>query len=163
MKVNNFADRLQAAVRYRESLPLETNALRLVNGRGDGLAGLIIDRFNKHFVVYLLDHGWRQHQETIRDFLCEHFDVQYLICKDRSAPEVTVAVLIDQGGSQTIVEENGLLFQVDLNDTLNQGLFLDMRKNRQLVASYAKDKAVLNCFAYTCSFGVIAGNSAPPG
>ena len=29
-----------------------------------------------------------------------------------------------------------------------------MRKNRKLVASYAKDKEVLNCFAYTCSFGV---------
>ena len=153
MKTSTMIDHLQAAVRYRGSLSLNTNAMRLVNGRGDGLEGLLIDRFNKHFVIYILDHFWRQHKDVIQKFLCENLDVQYLILKDRSVSPVAVDILVDCGDSKTIVEENGLLFHVDLNDNLNQGLFLDMRKNRKLVASYAKDKAVLNCFAYTCSFG----------
>ena len=154
MKASAFIEHLQAAVRFREALSLNTNAMRLVNSRGDGLEGLIIDRYNQHFVIYILDHSWRQHQDAVCSFPCEHFDVQYLISKDRTASSIAVDVLIHHQDSKTIVEENGLQFHVDLNDQLNQGLFLDMRKNRKLVASYAKDKAVLNCFAYTCSFGV---------
>ncbi len=150
---------LKRAFSYRESLGLNTNAMRLVNSKGDGLEGLIIDRFNKHFVVYVLDTRWHPHQKTINDVLCEHFEVAYLVFKDRtvsdtrSASHIAVDVLVGQENSQTIVEENGLLFHVDLNDNLNQGLFLDMRKNRKIVASYVAGRAVLNCFAYTCSFG----------
>ena len=156
---------LKRAFSFRESLGLDTNAMRLVNSQGDGLAGLIIDRFNKNFVVYILDARWYPHQKAIRDALAEHFEVAYLVFKDRtvsqtrSASHIAVDVLIGQGNSQTIVEENGLRFHVDLNDNLNQGLFLDMRKNRKLVASYAPGRAVLNCFAYTCSFGVYCRKS----
>lgn len=151
---------LKRAFSYRKSLGLDTNAMRLVNSQGDGLEGLIIDRFNKHFVAYILDARWHPHKKTISDVLREHFEVVYLVFKDRtvsgtrSASCIAVDVLIGQGNSQTIVEENGLRFHVDLNDHLNQGLFLDMRKNRKLVAYYAPGHAVLNCFAYTCSFGV---------
>ncbi len=152
--------KLKQAFSYRESLRLNTNAMRLVNGQGDGLKGLIVDRFSKHFVVYLLDARWHPHQKTISDSLREHFEIAYLIFKDRtvsgtrSASRIAVDVPIGQENSQTVIEENGLRFHVDLNDHLNQGLFLDMRKNRKLVASFASGRAVLNCFAYTCSFGV---------
>jgi len=156
---------LKRAFLYRESLKLDTNAMRLVNSRRDGLEGLIIDRFNKHFVVYVLDVGWHSHQRTINDALVEHFEVEYLVFKDRtvshprSASHIAVDVLIGQGNSRTVVEENGLHFHVDLNDHLNQGLFLDMRKNRKLLATYAAGRSVLNCFAYTCSFGVYCRKS----
>ena len=92
MKANTFINHLQIAVRYRESLSLNTNAMRLVNSRGDGLEGLIIDRFNKHFVIYILDNFWQQHKDAICNFLCEHFDVQYLISKDRSGSSISVDV-----------------------------------------------------------------------
>ncbi len=156
----DLALQLKRAFSYRESLKLNTNAMRLVNSQGDGLNGLIIDRFNKHFVVYILDARWHSYQKSISDCLREHFEVDYLVFKDRTvsgtrnASRIAVDVLVGQENSQTIVEENGLRFHVDLNDHLNQGLFLDMRKNRKLVASYAPGRAVLNCFAYTCSFGV---------
>ncbi|MBF0504176.1 MAG: class I SAM-dependent rRNA methyltransferase [Candidatus Omnitrophica bacterium] len=151
---------LKRAFLYRGTLKLDTNAMRLVNSRRDGLEGLIIDRFNKHFVVYVLDAGWHPHQRAITDTLAKHFEVEYLVFKDRtvsqtrSASHIAVDVLIGQGNSKTIVEENGLRFHVDLNDHLNQGLFLDMRKNRKLLSAYALGRSVLNCFAYTCSFGV---------
>ncbi|MCR4337316.1 MAG: class I SAM-dependent methyltransferase [Candidatus Omnitrophica bacterium] len=163
LKPNSPADialQLKRAFTYRETLGLNTNAMRLVNSSGDGLEGLIIERFNKHFVIYILEERWHSHKKTISDTLTEHFEVEYLVCKDRtvsgtrSASRIELEVIKGEGHSQTIVEENGLRFHVDLNDHLNQGLFLDMRKNRKLLASYASDRAVLNCFAYTCSFGV---------
>ena len=154
-----ITDKLDGAFRYRGSLSLNTNAMRMVNSQGDGLTGLVIDRFNKHFVVYILEPFWLAHQNIVQEALVKNFEVDYLVFKDRtvsetrSASDIAIKAAIDRNGSATIVDENGLRFGVDLNDHLNQGLFLDMRSNRKLLASFAKDKAVLNCFSYTCSFG----------
>ncbi|MBX9781778.1 MAG: class I SAM-dependent methyltransferase [Chitinophagaceae bacterium] len=54
------------------------------------------------------------------------------------------------------VEENGLKFLVNLSDYLDTGLFLDHRSTRKMVMEEAKDKKVLNLFAYTGSFSVYA-------
>lgn len=54
------------------------------------------------------------------------------------------------------VLEYGVKFQVNLLDYLDTGLFLDHRETRRLVASIARDKYILNLFAYTCSFSVHA-------
>lgn len=54
------------------------------------------------------------------------------------------------------VQENGLKFLVNLSDYLDTGLFLDHRITRKMVMDEAKDKNVLNLFAYTGSFSVYA-------
>jgi 23S rRNA (cytosine1962-C5)-methyltransferase len=54
------------------------------------------------------------------------------------------------------VFEYGAKFKVNLEDYLDTGLFLDHRETRQRVARLAKNKSVLNLFAYTCSFSVQA-------
>jgi 23S rRNA (cytosine1962-C5)-methyltransferase len=55
-----------------------------------------------------------------------------------------------------VVFEYGAKFKINLLDYLDTGLFLDHRETRKMVASLAKDKRVLNLFAYTCSFSVHA-------
>ena len=52
--------------------------------------------------------------------------------------------------------ESGLKFHLQLGKNRNTGLFLDMRNGRQWVRNHAKDKHVLNLFAYTCGFSVAA-------
>jgi Predicted SAM-dependent methyltransferases len=54
------------------------------------------------------------------------------------------------------VLEYGIKFRINLVDYLDTGLFLDHRETRRLVAAEAKDKRLLNLFAYTCSFSVHA-------
>ena len=54
------------------------------------------------------------------------------------------------------VLEYGVSFLVNLSDYLDTGLFLDHRETRQMVASLAKGKRLLNLFAYTCSFSIQA-------
>ncbi len=155
-----YIDLLEAAIRKRRSLKCRTNALRLVNGLGDGLAGLVLEQYDRHFVVQIFDKRWLKEKEALAGFVRELCAGRYLIMKDRtlsssSRPDAFKAeVWIEGDSSQTVVQENGLKFGVDLNDTLNSGLFLDMRHNRQVVAGLAKGRKVLNCFAYTCSFGV---------
>ena len=60
------------------------------------------------------------------------------------------------GGSELIVNENGLKFLVNLSDYHDTGLFLDHRQTRALVAGEVKGKSFLNLFAYTGSFTVYA-------
>lgn len=54
------------------------------------------------------------------------------------------------------VLEYGVKFYVNLHDYLDTGLFLDHRETRQMAASLAKGKRLLNLFAYTSSFSVHA-------
>jgi 23S rRNA (cytosine1962-C5)-methyltransferase len=54
------------------------------------------------------------------------------------------------------VQEYGVIFNVNLVDYLDTGLFLDHRETRQQVAAHAMGKRVLNLFSYTASFSVHA-------
>jgi 23S rRNA (cytosine1962-C5)-methyltransferase len=151
---------LEKACARRETLRGVTNALRLVNSHGDGLPGLIVERYHRHFIIHLLPAAEKGVVDRAVEFIRRRYDPEYLIIKcernkggeefDRSNAEV----IINKAGSRTIVTEYGLHFQVDLDDTLNTGLFFDMRRNRKMVADLAREKEILNCFAYTCSFGV---------
>lgn len=151
---------LETALLKRLPLRGLTNAIRLVNGYGDGMEGLILEQYNRHFVVQIFESEWHQHCPVLLDFVKDRFNAEYFIVKDRTASASSQpdafpsAVWLDSGHSATLVEENGLKFSVDMNDTLNSGLFLDMRRNRIKTAALAHGRKVLNCFAYTCSFGV---------
>ncbi|MDE2010316.1 MAG: class I SAM-dependent rRNA methyltransferase [Candidatus Omnitrophica bacterium] len=153
--MKTLASCLDKAVHRRRKLFSITNAVRLVNGAGDGLPGLLIDRYNKHFHMQVLDDRWQKQTPEILRRLTEALPVEYLVVKIRRGLRFETAQIIP-GPSRTLVEEYGLKFEVDLNDGLNCGLFLDMRRNRHMVAKAAAGQRVLNCFSYTCSFGVHA-------
>ncbi len=151
---------LEAALKRRENMCGVTNVLRLVNGFGDGMDGLVLEQYGRHCVAQVMDQRWLKHYEVITRFVKESCNAEYFIIKERietisSDPNaINMNVWLDGGSSKTIVEENGLKFGVDLNDTLNSGLFLDMRANRHMLARSAQGRKVLNGFSYTCSFGV---------
>ncbi len=155
-------DLIETAIHRRTPLREITNALRLVNGIGDDLPGLVLEQYNRHFVIHLFDRRWIDHKEALAEFVQSRLDSRYLIIKERLDPkalkteQINASVYIEKETSGTVVKENNLNFSVDLNDGLNSGLFLDMRSNRRTVAGLTKGSSVLNCFAYTCSFGVYA-------
>lgn len=143
------------ATERRKAMTSITNAIRLVNGAGDNLDGLLIDRYHQHLHVQLLTDQWHPYTQEICRLLTSSMPVDYLIVKSRHGLEIRQEILV-QGASQTIVQEHGINFEVDLNGGLNCGLFLDMRHNRWMVGQLCRGKKVLNCFSYTCSFGVHA-------
>ena len=153
---------LKNALAKRQVLRKNTNAIRLVNGRGDHLEGLVLEQYNRHFVAQVFISFWIRESLSLRDFLTEHFQVDYYILKDRTSKgslnhnAFNVQVLVEKADSKAMVCENSILFEVDLNNTLNTGLFLDMRNNRKFVGQSCKNQKVLNCFSYTCSFGAYA-------
>ena len=54
------------------------------------------------------------------------------------------------------VRESGLLFRIRPGQGLAVGLYLDMRETRMWLRQRVHGRTVLNCFAYTCAFGVYA-------
>jgi 23S rRNA (cytosine1962-C5)-methyltransferase len=151
---------LRQAIQKREPLRQYTNAVRLINGAGDRFDGLILEQYDHHFVAQIFDTRWLSEKKSLTDFVKNQLGGRYFIVKDRtqsasSNPDAfKTAVWIKADSSQTVVQEHGLKFGVDLNDALNTGLFLDMRLNRKIIGALSRGRKVLNCFSYTCSFGV---------
>jgi 23S rRNA (guanine2445-N2)-methyltransferase / 23S rRNA (guanine2069-N7)-methyltransferase len=63
---------------------------------------------------------------------------------------------VDKSKQSITMNEHGALFKINLWDYLDTGLFLDHRKTRQIIAKKAKNKSLLNLFAYTGSVSVQA-------
>lgn len=155
----SLIEKLEIAFNKRERLRSFTNAIRIVNGSGDDLEGLVLEQHNKHFAAQIFDASWFSYKDELCDF-ARSKGAEYFIAKDRSQSassnpdKIKHHVWIEGASSKTVVEEYGVKFEVDLDDTMNTGLFLDMRSNRKMVAELAAGRKVLNGFSYTCSFGV---------
>lgn len=79
-----------------------------------------------------------------------------IVLQHRYADGAPSEVLWGELNDSPIVVEHGLKYQLGIGRNQNFGLFLDMRNGRQWVQDNAKDKNVLNLFAYTCGFSVAA-------
>jgi len=152
---------LKASVEKRSEIAESTNAYRVFNGAGDSLPGVTLDRFGGHYQIqfFLQDLMPREHElvDAVRE-ICnpEYLAVKYRLDPGGKAlehPEIKVVLGSD---SRTVVQEGNCLFNVDLEDTVNPGLFLDMRDVRIDVENRSAGITLLNLFSYTCSFGVHA-------
>jgi 23S rRNA (cytosine1962-C5)-methyltransferase len=144
-----------------------TNACRLVNGEGDGLAGLTVDCYGDFLMVQVYCAGWRRHLKLVTQALEELLSPVGIYEKAR--PQKT-RELESEGDAKKygrllagrpapeplLVLENGLSFEVSLERGLNTGLFLDQRKNRRDLMGRVNGKRVLNLFSYTGAFSVAA-------
>jgi 23S rRNA (cytosine1962-C5)-methyltransferase len=161
--------RLERAIALRKEHAdlTDTNAYRLVNGEGDGLAGLTVDCYGDYLMVQIYCTGWRRHLKLVTQALEELLSPAGIYEKTR--PQKT-RELESEGDAKKygnllagkpapaplLVLENGLTFQVSLERGLNTGLFLDQRKNRRDLVGRVKGKRFLNLFSYTGAFSVAA-------
>lgn len=156
--------RLQAAGRLRNWLELgDSNVWRLVNGEGDGLPGLTVDRYADYLLLQLYTPAWEQHLPAVTAALQQVFSPLGIYAKGRPAETrgkgaaVKGELLLGQAAPQPLlVTEHALHFKVDLAGELHTGLFLDQRANRQAFRRLAAGQRVLNLFAYTGAFSVAA-------
>lgn len=155
-------NRLETALNKRlKILNNENNTCRLINGAGDDFSGLTLDKFNNHYQIQIFNNQAYHTIGFVSKYIIENLQPEFLVVKKRVSPagaslqNPEMEVLYgDESKSKTIVKESKLEFNVDLLDTINPGLFLDMRDNRRRIMNLAKNKSVLNLFAYTCSFGL---------
>lgn len=94
--------------------------------------------------------------EAISEVLSVSKENIFLKLRQRKPGRLGQYQKFDEVQHEFVIEENGLKFIVNLSDYLDTGLFLDHRLTRERVRAEAKDKKVLNLFAYTGSFSVYA-------
>jgi 23S rRNA (cytosine1962-C5)-methyltransferase len=108
----------------------------------------------------MTDEEHEEWMEKSIDVICEILSVSkeniFLKLRQRKQGRLGQYQKFDEVQHEFVVEENGLKFIVNLSDYLDTGLFLDHRLTRERVRNEAKDKKVLNLFAYTGSFSVYA-------
>ncbi len=138
------------------------SSVRLVNAESDGLPGLIVDRYENTLVMQFLSAGaerWRHIfvdlllQLTCPDSIFERSDADVRKLEGLS---VCVGPLFGKPPDQISIEENSLIFMVDLAGGQKTGFYLDQRLNRETVQRMASGKDVLDCFSYSGGFTVNA-------
>ena len=157
--------RLQNAIALRTGWRPETEdqgAVRLIHAESDQLPGLIVDRYNDTLVMQILSAGAERWRDTLADLLLELTGVAHIY--ERSDVEVRkleglparVGPIRGDEPPELEIEENGLLFKVDLRGGHKTGFYLDQRINRARVRELAAGKEVLDCFSYTGGFALNA-------
>lgn len=161
-----FEQRLEAARIARQWLDLgDTTTWRLVNGEGDGLPGLSVDRYGDFLLVQYYTPAWQAHLDTLSQALCATFSPRGIYVKFR--PQETRRLEVEHQARGRLlcgvpapaefwVREHGLDYRVDLERDMHTGLFLDQRDNRRRLRRLAAGGRVLNLFAYTGAFSVAA-------
>ena len=156
-----FARRIAEAVRLRrEVLDLDatTNAWRVVHSEGDGLSGLVVDRYDDLLVVEFFSAGMFRHREWIYDALREQFPG----CRFHSAADEHVQKqesfdFHDTRGTEPAeIVEHGIRFRADPAGAHKTGFFADQRDNREWLSHRCAGKRVLDLCCNTGGFGVYA-------
>jgi 23S rRNA (cytosine1962-C5)-methyltransferase len=137
------------------NLPGSPTAYRLNGEFTDGLSGISIDKYNVCYQIQFFSENLVEREEELIQMLKDSFSPEFIAVKYRFANHSQIKAVFGDN-SKTVVEEYGCKFHVDLLDTLNPGLFLDMRDVRHCLALLCAGKEMLNLFAYTCSFSVHA-------
>lgn len=155
--------RIEAAWVYRQKIGYTENC-RLVFGEADGLPALIIDKFGEHFVVQTLALGIDLWKPAIVASLREIFHTEKIYQRN-DVPVRELEGMVQEKGflsspfeTKVIIQENGLQFEVDLENGQKTGYFLDQQDNRRAIRHIVKGAEVLGAFSYTGSFEVHAGH-----
>ncbi len=153
--------RLSEALALRQSL-FDTPHYRWVHGEGDNLPGLVVDRFGDALVLQITTAGMEAWRDSIVAMLAELSGVRTILCNhDITARELEgldreSAVLLGETPAHLDVVEHGTRFSVPMSVQQKTGWFYDHRATRQLVASEAQGKRVLDVYSYLGGFGLQA-------
>ena len=158
--------RIERALALRKRVvPPETDACRLINAEGDGMPGLVVDRYGDHLVMTIGTAGMDRWRETLLELLREILAPAGIYerseGRSRRLEGLSDRIGLAAGEVPATVEirENGLCFAVDLLAGQKTGFFLDQRLNREIVAGLCVAAEVLNCFSYTGAFSVYAARA----
>jgi len=151
--------RLEAALELRQRLVAESEAWRLVHGEGDGLPGLVVDRYADYLVFQALDQGMDRLAPELVSCLQELLEPAGIVARNDAAPRVKedlkleVKVVAGEVPELVSVGMHGLTFIADLLHGQKTGMFLDQRENYLAAARYARGRA-LDCFTSSGGFAL---------
>jgi len=142
---------------YQDEL---TTAFRLFNQEGDGFGGLTVDLYGDYVVFSWYNSYVYQIRKIISEAFRQVFPEvlgTYEKIRFKGLDYESAHVYGQEAPDFFTVLENGVLYQVFMNDGLMTGIFLDQHEVRgSLVDGLAMGKSLLNMFSYTAAFSVAA-------
>jgi 23S rRNA (cytosine1962-C5)-methyltransferase len=156
-----IASRIAAAVELRrELLRLDevSDAWRVVHSEGDGLSGLVVDRYANHLVVEYFAAGMWRFREAIHAELQRHFPGAslYWFAEDHVQRQESFDVRSNEAPAAVDVHEHGLAFHAAPGLGHKTGFFADQRDNRRRFAQLARGRRVLDLCCNAGGFAVHA-------
>ncbi len=166
--------RVKYALQYRYTVmgPADFSCCRLIFGDADQMPGLTVDRYNDILVAQTLCYGMDQVKPVIFKALVDELAAMGVSVRgiyERNDVKVREldgmiqykgwyeADFLPQPGSPvTTINENGVLYDVDVENGQKTGFFLDQKYNRLAVAKIAAGRHVLDCFTHTGAFALNA-------
>jgi len=160
-----FRTRIEHAVAFRASLGLpseHTSGFRLVHAEGDGLAGLIVDRYGDALALQLGTIGMKQREALVHEALWTLLKPRAIV--DRTSVQTAKAEKFEpssgvvRGDDLSVVEfvERGLRFRVPLELGQKTGFYFDQRALRARVEQLAHGRRVLDAYSFIGAFALAA-------
>ncbi|HZE99548.1 MAG TPA: class I SAM-dependent rRNA methyltransferase [Planctomycetota bacterium] len=147
-----IGNRLRSALAFRESLKIESDAYRVCHSEGDGLSGLIVDRYAGVHSIEIFSLGMLKQLEPVRAVFPGAF-----VQADARTQELEGFTLPPERPPEgVLIQEHGVQFHVDFAKGHKTGFFCDQRENRKAVAELARGKDLLDLCCYTGGFAVSA-------
>lgn len=165
-----LCERLTAAWDLREPLRAAgITAYRWVFGEGDGLPGIVVDRYNDVAIIQAYSAGTLTLVDDVAAMIPRVDPTVRCVALRLAAGLRSAALEGDEGDGdarlrplhgepprEIVVIEHGIRFAVALHTAQKTGLFLDQRENRRFIEGLAAGRRVLNGFAYTGGFSLYA-------
>ena len=158
-----FYSKILQAWQYRQKLGYTENC-RLIFGEADELPALIIDKFNDYFVLQTLSFGIEKYKQEIVNAIDKIFSPKGIYerndvpVRELEGLEQRKGFLSEQFNTNIIINENGLKFNVDIENGQKTGYFLDQHDNRRSIKNIVKGADVLGAFTYTGTFEIHAAH-----
>ncbi len=170
-----WSARLEQAAALRRALRISdvTDAYRLVHAEGDGLSGLVAERYADHLVLEVFSLGIYQRRDMISRTLARLLGPPTSLDRpDRADGDWRIVIRADERVEQlegfkadrderetesvVTIREHGVRYRVDVATGHKTGFFCDQRENRLRFARLCRDADVLDLCCYTGGFGICA-------
>ena len=148
-------NRIKKAIAFRDALAIDSDAYRICHAEGDGLPGLVIDRYAGVHVIEIFTLGMLLMLERIRSLF-----PKVHVRSDARTQELEGFRLPKQEVPEgVVIREHGTQYRIDFQSGHKTGFFCDQRENRRVLAGLAKGKDVLDLCTYTGGFAVAAARA----
>lgn len=156
-----FAARIGEAVGLRRDvlgLDAVSDAWRVVHSEGDGLSGLVVDRYADLLVVEFFSAGMFRYREWVYAALRPHFPGCrfHAFADEHVQKQESFDFRGTEPAAPAVITEHGVKFRADPAGAHKTGFFADQRDNRQWLSQHCAGKRVLDLCCNTGGFGVYA-------
>lgn len=168
-----FERKVSYAIAYRKDVMADDfQACRLIHGEADGLPGLTVDRYGEILVTQVESYGTEMHKDVIYRALVDQlarYGEKISGIFERNEGELRKKEGLPQykgwyGDKHpqspiTEIVENGIIYEVDVENGQKTGFFLYQKYNRKAIWNLAKGRDVLDCCTHTGSFALNAAKA----